>query len=164
MPARAAFTAAARAPATCQSGDGRTDDAARPLAVNAGHWERQNLRIKRREDEVQAWTYLDEARALDEARSRDRSPNRGPLFGIPVGVKDIINTVDMPSEYGSPIYRGHRPCADAACVALLRAAGAAVLGKTITTEFATTYRGKTRNPHALNRTPGGSFVSIRRSF
>jgi amidase len=121
-------------------------------------------RIKRREDEVQAWTYLDEARALDEARSRDRSPNRGPLFGIPVGVKDIINTVDMPSEYGSPIYRGHRPCADAACVALLRAAGAAVLGKTITTEFATTYRGKTRNPHALNRTPGGSFVSIRRSF
>ncbi len=75
---------------------------------------------------------------------------------MPIAVKDLIDTADMPTEYGSPIYRGHRPTADAACVALARAAGAVVLGKTVTTEFATFSPGKTANPHNPAHTPGGS--------
>ncbi len=75
---------------------------------------------------------------------------------MPIGVKDLIDTVDMPTGYGSPIYEGHRPAADAACVALARAAGAVVLGKTVTTEFACFTPGKTANPHNPAHTPGGS--------
>jgi amidase len=75
---------------------------------------------------------------------------------VPIAVKDILETADMPTAYGSPIYEGYRPGADAAVVALARAAGMVVLGKTVTTEFATRRPGKTRNPHGLSRTPGGS--------
>ncbi len=113
-------------------------------------------RIAAREDVVGAWQYLDRDRVLDEARRRDREPPRGPLHGVPIAVKDLIDTSDMPTGYGSAIYRGHLPAADAACVALARAAGAVVLGKTVTTEFAAFTPGKTANPHNPAHTPGGS--------
>jgi Asp-tRNA(Asn)/Glu-tRNA(Gln) amidotransferase A subunit family amidase len=113
-------------------------------------------RIEGRESVVGAWQYLDREQALAEARLRDLEAPRGPLHGIPIAVKDLIDTFDMPTAYGSPIYRGHRPAADAACVAIARAAGAVVLGKTVTTEFATFTPGKTANPHNPAHTPGGS--------
>src|SRR6266513_3117798 len=94
--------------------------------------------------------------ALAGARRLDAEPPRGPLHGLPIAVKDLIDTVDMPTAYGSAIYRGHRPTADASCVALARAAGAIVLGKTVTTEFAAFTPGKTANPHHPAHTPGGS--------
>ena len=113
-------------------------------------------RIEARETMVGAWQYLDRERALADARRRDAEPTRGPLHGIPIAVKDLIDTVDMPTTYGSSIYRGHRPAADASCVALARAAGAVVLGKTVTTEFAAFTPGKTANPRNPAHTPGGS--------
>jgi amidase len=113
-------------------------------------------RIAARETVVGAWQYLDQERALAAARQRDAEPPRGPLHGIPIAVKDLIDTVDMPTVYGSPIYRGHRPAADASCVALARAAGAVILGKTVTTEFAIFTPGKTANPCNPAHTPGGS--------
>ncbi|MGH6999986.1 MAG: amidase [Stellaceae bacterium] len=113
-------------------------------------------RIAEREAAIGAWAYVDVERAVAEARRRDQVRAKGPLHGIAVGIKDIFDTADMPTSYGSPIYAGHRPAADAACVALLRAAGAVALGKTVTTEFAMTHPGKTRNPHNLEHTPGGS--------
>ena len=113
-------------------------------------------RIYTREDTVGAWAHLDADLALAEAKRCDSAPSRGPLNGIPVGIKDIIDTVDMPTAQGSPIYAGHRPASDAACVALLREAGAIILGKTVTTEFAAMTPGKTRNPHDPGRSPGGS--------
>lgn len=114
--------------------------------------------IARREDDLHAWAYLDPELALARARALDALPvdARGPLHGVPVGVKDIVDTEDQPTEYGSPIYAGHRPAADATAVARLRAAGAVVLGKTVTTEFALFQPGPTRNPHDTSRTPGGS--------
>ena len=113
-------------------------------------------RIEARETVVGAWQYLDGEGALATARRRDAEPPRGPLHGIPIAVKDLIDTADMPTAYGSPIYRRHRPAADASCVALARAAGAIVLGKTVTTEFATFTPGKTANPRNPAHTPGGS--------
>src|SRR5215831_15128605 len=113
-------------------------------------------RIAAREPIVGAWHYLDRDAALAAARRRDASPPSGPLHGIPIAVKDLIDTSDMPTGYGSPIYEGHRPAADASCVALARAAGAVVLGKTVTTEFATFTPGKTANPRNPAHTPGGS--------
>src|SRR6266849_6818430 len=113
-------------------------------------------RIEARETVVGAWQFLDRERALAIARRRDAEPPRGPLHGIPIAVKDLIDTVDMPTAYGSPIYRGHRPDADASCVALARAASAVVLGKTVTTEFAAFTPGKTANPRNPAHTPGGS--------
>jgi Asp-tRNA(Asn)/Glu-tRNA(Gln) amidotransferase A subunit family amidase len=113
-------------------------------------------RIAAREPVVGAWQHLDPDAALAQARARDREPPRGPLHGVPVGVKDIMDTPDMPTTYGSSIYAGHRPAADAACVARLRAAGAVVLGKTVSTEFATFKPAKTANPHDPGHTPGGS--------
>jgi Asp-tRNA(Asn)/Glu-tRNA(Gln) amidotransferase A subunit family amidase len=113
-------------------------------------------RIAERDGDVCAWEYVDPAAALAEARARDSTPPRGPLHGVPVGVKDIIDTADMPTGYGSPIWRGHRPARDAACVALVRAAGGIILGKTVTTELAYFSPGPTANPHDLGRTPGGS--------
>jgi len=113
-------------------------------------------RIAERETAIGAWSYLDPERALAEAKLRDAAHSKGPLHGVAVGIKDIFDTADMPTSYGSPIYAGHRPAADAACVALLRAAGAVALGKTVTTEFAMTHPGKTRNPHNPAHTPGGS--------
>ena len=114
-------------------------------------------RIDAREDEVQAWQYLDRGAALAQADARDSTPDRhGPLHGVPIAIKDIIDTADMPTTCGSPIYDGHRPAADAACVTRLRAAGAVILGKTVSTEFATFQPPKTRNPHNPAHTPGGS--------
>jgi amidase len=113
-------------------------------------------RIAAREPQVQAWQYLDPQQAIAQARALDRSGKRGPLHGVPFAIKDIIDTCDMPTEYGSPIYTGHRPKNDAACVALGRRAGGLLMGKTVTTEFANQTPGKTRNPYDPARTPGGS--------
>jgi Asp-tRNA(Asn)/Glu-tRNA(Gln) amidotransferase A subunit family amidase len=111
-------------------------------------------RIKAREPVVDAWAYLDPDRALAQAKALDRGAIQGPLHGIPIGVKDIIDTADMPTAYGSPIYRDHRSGWDAACVAVARAAGAIILGKTVTSEFALYHAGKTKNPHDPARSPG----------
>src|SRR5437016_1302672 len=105
---------------------------------------------------VKAWVWLDPEQALAQARAADRAGRPGPLAGLPIGVKDIIDTIDMPTEHGSPIYRGNRPFADAACVALLRMAGGTMMGKTVTTEFANRFPGATVNPHNPAHTPGGS--------
>ena len=113
-------------------------------------------RIAAREPEIGAWQYLDPEAALEAARRCDASAPSGPLHGIPIAVKDLIDTADMPTGYGSAIYARHRPGADAACVALARAAGAIVLGKTVTTEFACFTPGKTANPRNPAHTPGGS--------
>jgi Asp-tRNA(Asn)/Glu-tRNA(Gln) amidotransferase A subunit family amidase len=113
-------------------------------------------RISARESVVGAWHHLDPEVALAAARRCDAEAPSGPLHGIPIAVKDLIDTADMPTGYGSPIYHGHRPAADAACVALARAAGAVVLGKTVTTEFACFTAGKTANPRNPAHTPGGS--------
>ena len=113
-------------------------------------------RIAERESVVHAWASIDPELALAQARALDGATSRGPLHGVPVGIKDIIDTFDQPTEMGSAIYRGHRPAADAACVALVRAAGAVILGKTVTCEFAGMTPGITTNPHDPARTPGGS--------
>ena len=113
-------------------------------------------RIAEREDTVGAWEHLDPEGALAQARALDRMPAQGPLHGVPLGVKDIIDTAEMPTGYGSPIYAGHRPAWDAACVAMARRAGAVVLGKTVSTEFAYFRPGRTANPLDPARTPGGS--------
>ena len=112
--------------------------------------------IKARDGELHAWTAVDARFARRQARELDKGPARGPLQGIPVGVKDIFDTADLPTEYGSPIYKGHRPAADAACVAAARAAGAVIIGKTVTTEFATMVPAATVHPRDPGRTPGGS--------
>jgi Asp-tRNA(Asn)/Glu-tRNA(Gln) amidotransferase A subunit family amidase len=113
-------------------------------------------RIQAREGDVQAWEYLAADSALEQARQLDRRPVQGLLHGIPIAVKDLFDTSDMPTTYGSPIYASHKPIADAAAVALCRAQGGLMLGKTVTTEFATFKPGKTRNPHGVTHTPGGS--------
>jgi Asp-tRNA(Asn)/Glu-tRNA(Gln) amidotransferase A subunit family amidase len=113
-------------------------------------------RIAEREAQVHAWAWINPEKALAEARQRDREAPRSALHGVPVGIKDVIDTADMPTEYNSPIYRGHQPKWDAACVALLRRAGCVILGKTATTEFANNHPAPTRNPHNLAHTPGGS--------
>jgi Asp-tRNA(Asn)/Glu-tRNA(Gln) amidotransferase A subunit family amidase len=113
-------------------------------------------RIAAREPTIHAFAQVDPELALRQARELDRGPIRGPLHGVPIGIKDVIDTVDQPTQMGSPIYRGHRPACDAACVALLRAAGAVILGKTVTAEFAGMTAGPTVNPHDPAHTPGGS--------
>ena len=113
-------------------------------------------RIDAREPEVQAWTHVARDAALARARALDQGAHQGLLHGLPIAVKDLIATCDMPTAYGSPIYAGHQPALDASCVALAREAGAVVLGKTVTTEFATFQPNQTRNPHNLAHTPGGS--------
>jgi Asp-tRNA(Asn)/Glu-tRNA(Gln) amidotransferase A subunit family amidase len=117
-------------------------------------------RIAGREPEVQAWAFLDpeharrQARAADDRRKRGRP--LGPLHGIPVGVKDIVDTQDMPTENGTVLHAGRRPSRDASIVSAMRAAGAVILGKTVTTELAVYAPNKTRNPHNPEHTPGGS--------
>lgn len=113
-------------------------------------------RIDAREAQVQAWSHLARDAALARARALDLGAHQGLLHGLPIGVKDLMATADMPTTYGSPIYAGHQPANDASCVALARAAGAVVLGKTVTTEFATFQPNQTRNPHNTAHTPGGS--------
>ena len=107
-------------------------------------------RVAAREPVVHAMAFI------DPAAVRAEKPAPGPLHGIPLGVKDVLDTAAMPTGYNSPIWAGHRPGADAAPVAWAKAAGAVVLGKTVTTEFATRTPGPTTNPHDPKRTPGGS--------
>ena len=117
-------------------------------------------RVRETDSQIQAWAFLDPDHALDQARAADdlRREGRptGPLHGVPVGIKDIFDTADMPTENGSVLHAGRTPSRDATVVAMLRAAGAVILGKTVTTEFATYAPGKTRNPHNPEHTPGGS--------
>ena len=117
-------------------------------------------RVREVDGQVQAWTFLDPEYALSQARAADeaRTSGRpiGALHGVPVGLKDIIDTADMPTENGSVLHAGRRPSSDASVVSRLRAAGAVIMGKTVTTEFATRTPGKTRNPHNSGHTPGGS--------
>ena len=113
-------------------------------------------RIAEREPHVRAWAYLAPDYALAQARARDRQPWRGPLHGVPIAVKDVIDTADMPTQMGSPIFDGYRPKVDAACVGLARKAGAVILGKTVTCELAGIAPRETMNPHDPARTPGGS--------
>ncbi len=117
-------------------------------------------RVREVDADVQAWAFLDPDHALAQARSADEvrlsGQPIGPLHGVPVGVKDIIDTADMPTENGSVLHAGRTPSRDATVVAMLRAAGAVIMGKTVTTEFATRAPGKTRNPHNPAHTPGGS--------
>jgi Asp-tRNA(Asn)/Glu-tRNA(Gln) amidotransferase A subunit family amidase len=117
-------------------------------------------RIAEREDMVGAWAYVNDDLALKQARALDQRKQSGeplgPLHGLPVGIKDIIDTNDMPTECGSALYEGRRPLEDSAVAALLRQAGAVIMGKTVTTEMALSAPGKTTNPHDPKRTPGGS--------
>lgn len=113
-------------------------------------------RIAQRDADVRAWAHVDPIHALAQARELDKRRPMGLLHGLPFGVKDVIDTADMPTRYNSAIYRDHRPRADAACIALVRRAGGIVLGKTVTTGFASRVPGPTRNPHNPEHTPGGS--------
>jgi Asp-tRNA(Asn)/Glu-tRNA(Gln) amidotransferase A subunit family amidase len=113
-------------------------------------------RIEEREPIVHAWTFLDPELALMQAQRCDAAEARSPLHGVPVGIKDQFDTADMPTAYGSPIYEGHRPLADAGSVARLREAGAIILGKTKLTEFALYHPTDTTNPLDPAHTPGGS--------
>jgi len=117
-------------------------------------------RIREVEPTVRAWAFLDEAHALAQARMADDQRRTGQpvgaLHGVPVGIKDIIDTADMPTENGTVLHKGRAPRRDAAVVRMLRAAGAVILGKTVTTECAYFSPGKTRNPWNPEHTPGGS--------
>lgn len=117
-------------------------------------------RISAREDDVRAWAHIDPDHALQTARRLDAyratGAPLGPLHGVPVGVKDIVDTADYPTENGTVLDAGRKPASDAVVVTRLRSAGAVVLGKTVTTELAVFHPGKTRNPHNLHHTPGGS--------
>ena len=130
-------------------------------AISAEDYTRACLeRIAAVDSEVHAFVHLDPEHALAQARALDRrkasGERTGPLHGIPVGIKDIFDTADYPTEYGSPIFAGRRPDADCGAVRKLREAGAVIIGKTVTTEFAYFNPGPTRNPRDLKRTPGGS--------
>ncbi len=117
-------------------------------------------RIDEIEDGIGAWAHLDREVALEQARAADAFRRRGlatgPLHGLPVGIKDIIDTADYPTEYGTELHHGRQPDHDATLVGLLKEAGAIILGKTVSTEMAVYGPGKTRNPHHPEHTPGGS--------
>lgn len=113
-------------------------------------------RIREREPLVGAFECLDLERAMGQARALDRQPASGLLFGLPIGVKDLIDTIEFPASYGSPIYAGHQPAWDAPCVVQTKIQGGIIIGKTVTTEFAAFHPGKTVNPHHPAHTPGGS--------
>jgi len=135
-------------------------------AIRDGHITSEELvsaclaRIRALKDSVQAWAFLDPDYALAQARRADEIRREGKVFGslhgVPVGIKDIFDTTDMPTEYGTVLHLGHRPTRDATAVALLRQAGAVIMGKTVTTELAYYAPGKTTNPRDPRRTPGGS--------
>ncbi|UCH52733.1 MAG: amidase [Pseudomonadota bacterium] len=139
-------------------------DAAR--AMQAGEISAEQLidaclaRAEEVEAEVQAWQFLDSEHARNQARKRDEDRSKGApcglLHGVPVGIKDIFDTEDMPTEDGTVLHAGRTPARDGAAVARLREAGAVIMGKTVTTELATYAPGKTRNPHNPEHTPGGS--------
>jgi Asp-tRNA(Asn)/Glu-tRNA(Gln) amidotransferase A subunit family amidase len=117
-------------------------------------------RVDAVDSKIEAWAFLDRDHALRQAGAADEARRAGtatgPLHGLPIGIKDIFDTGDMPTEFGSPLWSGRTPRRDAAVVARLRAAGAIIMGKTVTTEYAFYRPGKTRNPHHPERTPGGS--------
>ncbi|WP_162826915.1 amidase [Pseudolabrys taiwanensis] len=113
-------------------------------------------RVAAREPVIKAWAYIDPDLVLRQAKAIDARANRGPLHGVPIGIKDVIETADMPTQMGSSIYRGYQTLSDASCVAVLRAAGALIFGKTVTCEFAGPAANVTTNPHDPTRTPGGS--------
>jgi Asp-tRNA(Asn)/Glu-tRNA(Gln) amidotransferase A subunit family amidase len=117
-------------------------------------------RVAKVDEDVQAWTFLDPDHALAQARAADEARRSGAptglLHGVPIGIKDILDTADMPTENGSVLHAGRTPSRDAHAVTRLRAEGAVIMGKTVTTEFATRAAGKTRNPHNPAHTPGGS--------
>jgi Asp-tRNA(Asn)/Glu-tRNA(Gln) amidotransferase A subunit family amidase len=117
-------------------------------------------RIDEVDGDVQAWAFLDRDHALRQAEALDERRRRGdatgPLHGVPIGIKDIFDTADMPTEFGSPLWSGRTTRDDAFAVAQLRAAGAVIMGKTVTAEYSYFQPGKTRNPHDQERTPGGS--------
>ncbi len=135
-------------------------------AIRAGEITSEDLvreclqRIAEVEGQVQAWAFLDPDHALAQARRADAATRagqpRGVLHGVPVGIKDIFDTGDMPTEFGTPLHAGRRPNSDATAVSLLREAGAVIMGKTVTTELAVYSPGPTRNPHNPEHTPGGS--------
>ena len=131
-------------------------DMSRPKTMPARCLER----IEAIDGTVKAFAHLDPDEALSQARALDERRRNGqpigPLHGIPVAIKDIFDTADYPTECGSPLAQGRRPLRDATVVARLRAAGAVIIGKTVTTEFAYFHPGPTRNPHDPERTPGGS--------
>ena len=139
-------------------------DAAR--AIRDGAFSSEELvaaclaRVREVDRNVEAWAFLDPEYALQQARALDQHRSEGgslgPLHGVPVGIKDIIDTVDMPTECGTVLHAGRTPARDATVVTMLRAAGAVIMGKTVTTECATYTPGKTRNPHNPEYTPGGS--------
>jgi Asp-tRNA(Asn)/Glu-tRNA(Gln) amidotransferase A subunit family amidase len=130
--------------------------------VTAGRFSAQAVtracldRIEERDSNIKAWAFIDPELALNQARAIDRNATKGVLAGVPLGIKDIFDTFDMPTDMGSPIYRNNRPFADASCVALARRAGAVILGKTVTCEFAGLTPSATRNPRNLDHSPGGS--------
>jgi Asp-tRNA(Asn)/Glu-tRNA(Gln) amidotransferase A subunit family amidase len=113
-------------------------------------------RIEARDADIMAWKHINTDAALLQAKALDATSPIGPLHGVPVGIKDILDTSDMPTEYGSSLFQGHQPQADCHTVAALRKAGAVILGKTVTTEFASPYPTFTLNPHDLKSTPGVS--------
>lgn len=118
--------------------------------------EEQLARIAAREPLVRAWSWHDPQQVRDQFAALPKDTSHLPLAGITVGIKDIFDTSDMPTTYGSAAFANHRPQADATVVAKLRAAGALIMGKTVTTEFAHQHAGPTTNPHSVERTPGGS--------
>jgi amidase len=109
-----------------------------------------------RDSAVMAWAHLDPEEAMAQAKDADAKKPTGPLHGVPVGIKDIINVAGMPTGFNSPIYPDYVPVADAACAAMIRKAGGLILGKTVSTEFGNRHPGPTRNPYDSTRTPGGS--------
>lgn len=117
-------------------------------------------RIEEFEPSIHAWAHLDADYARDQADARDKQRRTGrpigPLHGIPIGLKDIIDSTSLPCEFGSPIYAGRKPTRDSTVVSRLRQAGAVIMGKTVTAEFASYTPGATTNPHDSSRTPGGS--------
>ena len=131
-------------------------------AIGAGRLRAEELvrsclaRIEAMEPTIRAWAFLDPDLAIAQARRLDQGPRRGPLHGLPIGIKDVIDTADMPTAYGSLAYEGWRPAWDAACVALLRRAGAVIMGKTVTTEFACGGAADNANPWNPAHTAGGS--------
>jgi Asp-tRNA(Asn)/Glu-tRNA(Gln) amidotransferase A subunit family amidase len=116
--------------------------------------------ISKTDGQIKAWEYIDGENALEQAAECDRirrhGKSTGPLHGVPVGLKDIIDTVDMPTQLGTSVFKGRQTTKDARIVERLRESGAVIMGKTVTTELAFLHPSKTRNPHDLDRTPGGS--------
>jgi Asp-tRNA(Asn)/Glu-tRNA(Gln) amidotransferase A subunit family amidase len=136
-------------------------EAVREGRITAAELARDCLaRVDEIDGDVGAWAFLDRDHVLAQAQALDlrraQGAAIGPLHGVPIGIKDIFDTSDYPTEFGSPLWAGRTPRSDAAAVARLRAAGAVIMGKTVTTEYAYFHPGKTRNPHDRERTPGGS--------